>query len=356
MIQNRTPHNKESDRQPSIDILRFIAAIMVATSHWGLEVGSVRYAEIYDAPVIGDLVKNGGFGVNIFFVISGFVIIGTAQKYDAVEFIFARFNRVLPMLFISMILVLIIGTLFIQPFEKPVTSFFHSIFLTYQVAGVQPLATPLWTLIIEVKFYAGVGLALFILPKLFKSVKGIILLTTFWELTILILKAGNATLGTLVLPHLSLNGFYDFFILGICFNLLSKTGIRFNQENLLVWMVTSYFLYSGFLEPANTSILKVYMIITSIVIVFGRHIVLHQKLKNLAYLLGLSSYPIYLLHLHLGTLIILQLQSRIMSDIFLVIGTTVALISLFSIFLANFLEKPMQRFFKSLFQKLYSRG
>jgi peptidoglycan/LPS O-acetylase OafA/YrhL len=66
MAENKTLGNKQTERQPFIDLLRFIAAMMVATMHWGLEIGSERYQEIYDVPIIGDLVKNGSFGVSIF--------------------------------------------------------------------------------------------------------------------------------------------------------------------------------------------------------------------------------------------------------------------------------------------------
>ena len=66
MAENKTHRSKQAERQPSIDLLRFIAAMMVATMHWGIEVGNERFQRIYDLPIIGDLVKNGSFGVNIF--------------------------------------------------------------------------------------------------------------------------------------------------------------------------------------------------------------------------------------------------------------------------------------------------
>ena len=126
MAENKTLGTKQTERQPFIDLLRFIAAMMVATMHWGLEIGSERYQRIYDVPIIGDLVKNGSFGVSIFFVISGFVIIGTAQKYNAIEFIFARFTRLFPGLLLSMLIVLIVGSYFIHSYEKPFSSFMDS--------------------------------------------------------------------------------------------------------------------------------------------------------------------------------------------------------------------------------------
>ena len=353
MAKNKTLPAKQTERQPSIDLLRFIAAMMVATMHWGLEVGSERYQGIYEVPIIGDLVKNGSFGVSIFFVISGFVIIGTAQKYNAIEFIFARFTRLFPGLLISMLIVLIVGSHFIHSYEKPFTSFFHSIFLTYQVAGVQPLATPLWTLIIEIKFYIGVAIALFLLPRFFKSTKGIITLLTSWELIIIILRETTSPIGTYLLPYITLNGSNNLFALGICFNLLSKVKIKLTQENLLLSLISLYFINEVFLVDKHMTITKLYMIIASIMIIFSRKIVLHPSLQKVSYWLGLSSYLIYLLHEHLGMAFVLQLQAHVTRNIFFVIGVAATLITIVSVLLAIFIEKPIQRFLKRQFQKFY---
>jgi peptidoglycan/LPS O-acetylase OafA/YrhL len=353
MAENKTLRIKQTERQPSIDLLRFIAAMMVATMHWGHEVGSERYQRIYDVPLIGDLVKNGSFGVNIFFVISGFVIIGTAQKYNAIEFIFARFSRLFPGLLISMLIVLIVGSYFIHSYEKPFSSFFHSIFLTYQAAGVQPLATPLWTLIIEIKFYIGVAIALFFFPRFFKSTKGIIILLTSWELIIILLGETTTSIGTYLLPYITLNGSNNLFALGICFNLLSKVKIRLVQENLLLSLISLYFINEVFLVDKLMTITKLYMIIASLMIIFSKKIVLHPSLQKFSYWLGLSSYLIYLLHEHLGMAFVLQLQAHVTKNIILVIGFAVTLITIVSVLLAIYIEKPIQRFLKGQFQKFY---
>lgn len=353
MAGNEKSHIKESKRQPSIDLLRFIAAMMVATMHWGLEIGSERYVGIYDIPIIGDLVINGGFGVSIFFVISGFVIIGTAQKYNAIEFIFARFTRLFPGLLISMLIVLIVGSHFIHPYEKPFASFFHSIILTYQVAGVQPLATPLWTLIIEIKFYIGIAIALLLLPNLFKSSRGIVILLTSWELITIVLRETTSPVSTFLLPYITLNGSNNLFALGICFNLICKVRMRLSQDNILVSLITLYFINEVFLVAGYPNILKLYMTIASLMIVFSRKIVLPSSLQKISYWLGLSSYIIYLLHAHLGMMFVLQLQSHVTRNIFFVVGTAVAFITIVSTLLAIFIEKPIQRYLRGHFQKFY---
>ena len=356
MIENNISRPKKSERQPSIDLLRFIAAMMVATMHWGLEVGGERYKTIYDTPIIGQLVKNGSFGVSIFFVISGFVIIGTAQRYDALEFMFARFTRLFPGLLISMLIVLLVGSHFIQPYEKPMASFFHSIFLTYQLAGVQPLATPLWTLIIEIKFYIGIAITLLLFPRFFKSTKGIIILLTLWELVITILRETTSSVGTFLSPYLTLNGSSNLFALGICFNLISKAKLKMSFQNLLLFLISGYFVNEVFLIADYPGILKLYLTLASIVIVFGKIIVFHLSLQKIAHWLGLSSYLIYLLHEHLGMVFVLQVQTKITSNIFIVVGTSAALITIVSVLMAIFVERPIQKFFKGQFLKFHPKS
>jgi peptidoglycan/LPS O-acetylase OafA/YrhL len=356
MAHFRGLRNKEIERQPSIDFLRFMAAMMVATMHWGLEIGSDRYSAIYKLPIIGDLVKNGSFGVNIFFVISGFVIIGTAQRYTAVEFVFARFTRLFPGLFICMLIVLIVGSHFIQSYERPYTSFFHSVFLTYQAAEVEPLATPLWTLIIEIKFYLGVAIALLVFPSLFKTTKGIIALLIAWQLCIAVLQETTSFIGSFILPYLTLDGFSNLFALGVCFNLASNARRGLNQENVLILMVSLYFIYEVFFLEDYPHILKIYLALTSVLIIYSTKLSLNYSKRKLTYWLGLSSYPIYLLHEHLGMAIILQIQSKLSMNIYFVIGAASVGITMFSALIAITFEKPIQKYLKALFNRFYLKN
>lgn len=353
MADYQTRPIKGPERQPFIDLLRFIAAMMVATMHWGLEIGNERFRDIYDLPIIGPLVKNGSFGVNIFFVISGYVIIGTAQKYNVAQFIFARFSRLFPGLLFSMLIVLLVGSHFIHPYERPFTSFLHSTFLTYQAAGIQPLATPLWTLIIEIKFYTGVAIALLLFPKLFKSSTGVLILITSWELVIIVLQETSSPAGSFFYPYVTLNGSHYLFALGICLNLLSKISQIFTRESFFLALVSLYFMNEVFVHSGYANILKLYMAIACALIVFGRKIILQYSLQRISYWLGVSSYLIYLLHEHLGMVFVLQIQSRITTNIYIVVALTTLLITLFCVLAAIFVEKPLQKFTKRKLQRFY---
>jgi len=156
-------------------VLRYVAAVMVAVMHWGLELNG-PYQRLYSIPVVGSLIRRGGLGVPIFFVISGFVILESARRAPGWKsFAFARMTRLFPGLIACMVVVLAVGSHFINAYQTPISSFFNSVFLTFTITHVQPLATQLWTLVIELKFYAAMALLLWVVPMAFKSRAGLIL-------------------------------------------------------------------------------------------------------------------------------------------------------------------------------------
>lgn len=209
-------------RYALLDILRFTAAMMVALMHWGLEEGPNKFHGVYTIPLLGFLIQNGSLGVDIFFLISGFVIIETAQRKDSLDFLIARFTRLFPGLLISMLIVLVVGSHFIKPYPTPLKSFVNSIFLSFSITHVQPLATQLWTLIYEIKFYGAIALLLLILPKAFKRSSGIIAILIFWQLTIAFLESFDFSFSSSPFKYLSLGHFGSLFALGICLNFLGK--------------------------------------------------------------------------------------------------------------------------------------
>jgi peptidoglycan/LPS O-acetylase OafA/YrhL len=342
-------------REPLLDFLRFLAAILVAVFHWGLELGVDRYAEIYELPIVGYVIANGGVSVDIFFIISGYVILATAQKHSGLEFIFARLNRIFPGLLFSMIIVLVVGQHFIRPYEKPLASFFHSTFLTYQVFEIEPLTTPLWTLIIEIKFYALVSATLLVFPNLFRSVKGTILFLASWEFSVFVLALLKSDIGPFLYQQITLDGAKNLFAIGMCLSLLGRSRHQNKAEILVVAMFTLYLVSREILIADQSINLKLILLFACILILVSPHVSLNRPLQKISYLLGLSSYLTYLLHMQLGTTFVLQFQSRISGNIFVIISLSMIAMTLTSIFLAIFVERPIQQIFRNLFSRIYIR-
>jgi peptidoglycan/LPS O-acetylase OafA/YrhL len=346
---------KRAKRISTIDLLRFMAALMVATNHWSLEVGSERAQQIYDIPILGRLVQDGAFGVPIFFMISGFVIIGAAQRYNSVEFIFARFNRLFPGLVICMLIILPVGDRFVTSWPTPIPSFFNSIFLTWTVTGTSPLASQLWTLLVEIKFYALVAFVLLLSTKLLKEVRGIILMLSLWQTTLLILQNTQTEFSAALIPYLNFQGHSNLFATGICIYLLTEAKIKFTDENLLICLATLYFLYQIFVIGSYSFIQNTYLITVSLLILFSKYLNLGKRFQLISYWLGLSSYLIYLLHEHLGLAFILQIRTHISQNIYIVFVLGSISITVFSVLLATLVEKPTQKYLTNQFAKVYPR-
>src|SRR3954467_13086305 len=86
----------ERDRIPELDLLRFTAAAGVVLFHatdWPAHATALTHASTF-----------GFMGVPLFFMISGFVILMTAQNRSGIEFVNSRIARLYPSYWICVLL------------------------------------------------------------------------------------------------------------------------------------------------------------------------------------------------------------------------------------------------------------
>lgn len=150
-----------SNRFVSIQYLRALAAILVAIQHAN------------SGPIHVDLTRlePGRFGVNLFFVISGYIMWATttAARRSPRQFWMARIIRVVPLYWIFTSLYLAIFMLHPAALNHPSNDLVHIAKSYAFVPAVHPLLQDIvpvyslgWTLNYEMFFYAVFGLALFI--------------------------------------------------------------------------------------------------------------------------------------------------------------------------------------------------
>jgi peptidoglycan/LPS O-acetylase OafA/YrhL len=137
-------------RLPELDLLRFCAALSVTLYH------------LCRWPAGGHLVKSaaqfGFLGVNVFFVISGYVILMTAESRTALEFLKSRFVRLFPTFWIC---VAITSTALALAGETPSLPMVAANLTMVPPLFHQPFVDLVyWTLVVELRFYAMVLLLL----------------------------------------------------------------------------------------------------------------------------------------------------------------------------------------------------
>ena len=192
-----------SSHIPAIDGLRALAVIAVVLYHLGI-----------------DWIPGGFLGVDLFFVISGYVItrlildsIESANGLDLKEFYLARIRRLLPGLLVLLVVTSVAMALFAPdsvrrfvtdvPFVLSGTNNWHLVALHqdyFQAIGRPPLLQHTWSLAVEFQFYLiWPIILLFIWRRFGKRVvrRAALLIGTFsgTALFLFSLQADNATAG-----------------------------------------------------------------------------------------------------------------------------------------------------------------
>lgn len=164
----------------SIQLLRALAALLVVFFHLRThELASITALGGSEKPLLNGVVTNGYAGVDLFFVISGFIMVYVTQNLkpgvtSAAEFLFARLTRIYPIwwFFAAIALIILMTTQLGLPGGngwdriargEPASSFLFKSFLLIP-QEVYPVLSIGWTLIHEVYFYFAFTLIL-LLPR-----------------------------------------------------------------------------------------------------------------------------------------------------------------------------------------------
>lgn len=135
----------------NLQILRAIAALLVVFFH----------CDFLD-------IKIGQFGVDIFFVISGFIISFVLNKNQD-YFLIKRFIRVMPMYYLFTITLVFIWLIYPDGFKNVYISgeaIIKSLcFIPYYIGDSGPILSLGWTLNFEIFFYIVVGVSVIILKR-----------------------------------------------------------------------------------------------------------------------------------------------------------------------------------------------
>jgi exopolysaccharide production protein ExoZ len=176
-------HAKPLTQFLGIQYLRGVAALMVAYLHLSIQIPA--YTGVLTEHFGANL--NLGVGVDIFFAISGFIMVVSTGSATPAQFLFRRVVRVVP-LYWFMTLLVVAGYL-VQPawFRSTVVSVEYVLkslfFIPFENPGhagdMMPVLVPGWSLNFEMAFYLVFALSLWVPGRLRLGFVGAIFLLLF---------------------------------------------------------------------------------------------------------------------------------------------------------------------------------
>lgn len=148
--------SKSAHRLTEIDALRGLAALAVVLFHY-----TTRFTEVFGANLTPSIsFPDGHYGVNLFFIISGFVIFMTLDRTTRpMDFVVSRFSRLFPAYWAAIILTFSITHLLGLP-DKLVdaTTAFYNLIMIHGFFRIPHVDGVYWTLEVELLFYCGMFL------------------------------------------------------------------------------------------------------------------------------------------------------------------------------------------------------
>lgn len=334
-----------------IDLLRFVAAIFVVCYHFFFHgIVTQKLADEFYSNA-SDFFKYGFLGVDIFFILSGLVILVSAKNRSIQDFVKARFLRLYPVYWVCMIITAAV-LLCAQVLDNlSIVGFIANLTMYQTILGYPSIDGVYWTLLIELFFYMWVAVMIY-----FNLLKYTSIIFFSWVLlAALFLLIG---LESKYITKILLFNWISYFSLGVFLylNFLEKERTLCSMLGLILSFVLSIFKTidrtealsastAGYLEPfisAGIIILTLMLLIYFIL----KKSVKNIKVIKLFSILGAASYPLYLIHQEIGFVIINKLTENGWNFFFV----SISMIVLF-IFLSIFLSKYIEPFLTSRIKK-----
>jgi peptidoglycan/LPS O-acetylase OafA/YrhL len=292
-------------RVNEIDLLRFLAAASVLLFH--LTFRGYTNADMSEVTFHGlaPVTKYGFLGVQLFFVISGFVILMTAAGGDLRKFAVSRFVRLYPAFWVCCVItfaaIMIWGG---ERFSATWTQLLANLTMMPKVFGAPLLDGSYWSLLVELQFYALVAGVLLIRQIQRAEIVLYLWLAASWGLNFLPIGP---------LEVLLLAGYSEYFIAGsLCYLIWAHgltvwrcAGILASYALTVVNMREAIlYIEKDLATPFNDAVIYIALA----VIFAGMFLVATRKTGSLIRmrwaLVGALTYPLYLIHQQVGYMIL----------------------------------------------------
>lgn len=316
-----------------LDALRGIAALAVLIYHYFFRY-DMEYAH-QGVPVSWSYY--GHLGVNLFFMISGYVIFMTLDRVRRpMDFVVSRFARLYPAYWAAVILTFLVVAAFGLPGREvsPLAALLN-LLMFQEFLKIPHVDGVYWTLTVELTFYFWIFL-LYLSRNLARvdlafgalAAVGFLHSAGFVDIPFVVRKI-------LILEHL------PFFLAGICFYRIAN-GWNVARSSLIALLALASCIPGR--EPGELLTLGIFALVC-----FGA---MMGRLRFLAFpplvYLGAISYSLYLLHQNIGYVIIRAFYDHGLPPLPGILAATGVTLVLASLFFAC-IEKPARRKLRDLY-------
>ncbi|QKW34597.1 acyltransferase [Actinomadura sp. NAK00032] len=286
------------ERLRELDLLRFAAALAVVLYHFTGFGGAGPWPEPSAAvfPGLGDVTRFGYLGVDLFFVISGFVILMSAWGRGPGEFGVSRLVRLMPAYWVSVLLGAVVYAVFRQGHGVP-GLVLPNLTMLQGGLGLRNVDAVYWTLWVELHFYVLIA----VLASIGITYRSCLVFMAAWLFAgVYADEADNDLLQVMLIPTWSC-----YFIAGMALYMIHRFG-----PTLLLWgyVAVTYLIALHWgawraehvFRGANEIVVSA--VITGIFAVMI--LVATRRLRWLRWsrltVLGALTYPLYLVHSQLA--------------------------------------------------------
>ncbi|MEV7792608.1 acyltransferase [Streptomyces sp. NPDC087512] len=348
--RTRAPRAKAAPgRLRALDGLRLVAALMVAAYHYGGRGGSVADAwgssPKVQFPTLHAYFSYGCLGVQVFFVISGFVICMSGWGRSLTSFVASRASRLLPAYWAAVILVTAVFALPVVAYEAVSPSdALVNLTMLQQPLGADRVLGVCWTLWVEVRFYALFAVCV-VLPGVNR--RRVLMFCAGWLLASALAQAAHEPLLELVL----MPEYAPFFVGGVGLYLVHR-----DRRDAHAWALVA----AGFLVGQHYAVRELWNaadpnafahrttfgIVLVVALGFLAVAAVALGLLNRANwrwltVAGALTYPFYLVHEHLGWVVIRALHRGLGVPSAATFVLTAAGMLLLAWLLHRYVEKPL---------------
>lgn len=334
---------RRSERVANLDGLRFIAALTVVAFHFAYRGPAANQMPALDLHSwFVSLSKYGYLGVSIFFMISGFVIAFSAEGRSPVSFGIARFTRLYPTYIAAMTVTFVVILWLGEPYMVSTVSQYIANFSMIAPAFGQPFMDgAYWSIVVELIFYFWV----FVLLAAGVFHRHQMTVISIWLFIAFVFEFVWAPP---MLRSVLLTEYAGFFAAGLLIYRISE-GRRERAYWALLALATAHSIATtiiglNWLELTYSDDFSPW--IAGAVIIGGYALFLlavrspvNLLPSSLLIWMGALTYPLYLLHQHIGYLAFWKLDGLL--DDTLQLALVVSLLIVASWTLWYFVERPM---------------